>query len=166
METNWNNLVVGDELVKVKRSRSVDYLSKTIFLSSLSDEQEDGWKFMSEGGEDSKGVKVVKQGLRGVVLVDTVWVVLALLGFATLKGDQHFVMYYGSGEADSQQIDVFAADDETILFVECKSAISPKAQTFKKEIEALAGKMNGLRQAANKHFGGKRKCKFIFYCFT
>lgn len=48
METNWDKLVTGEELIKVKRTRSVDYLSKTIFLSSLSDEQEDGWKFMSE----------------------------------------------------------------------------------------------------------------------
>lgn len=38
MQTNWENLVTGEELVKAKRTRSVDYLSKTIFLSSLSDE--------------------------------------------------------------------------------------------------------------------------------
>lgn len=162
METNWDKLVTGEELIKVKRTRSVDYLSKTIFLSSLSDEQEDGWKFMSEVKKNPKKVKVMKQKPQDEVFENTVWVLLANMGFTTLNRDQHFVMHYGSGEADSQQIDVFAADDETILFVECKSAISPKAQTFKKEIEALAGKMNGLRQAANKHFGGKRKCKFIF----
>jgi DNA sulfur modification protein DndB len=162
MQTNWENLVTGEELVKAKRTRSVDYLSKTIFLSSLSDEQEDGWKFMSEVKKNPKKVKVMKQKPQDEVFENTVWVLLANMGFTTLNRDQHFVMYYGSGEADSQQIDVFAADDETILFVECKSAISPKAQTFKKEIEALAGKMNGLRQAANKHLGGKRKCKFIF----
>ena len=28
MQTNWENLVTGEELVKVKRTRSVDYLSK------------------------------------------------------------------------------------------------------------------------------------------
>lgn len=162
METNWDKLVTGEELIKVKRTRSVDYLSKTIFLSSLSDEQEDGWKFMSEVKKNPKKVKVMKAKPQDEVFENTVWVLLANMGFTTLNRDQHFVMYYGNGEADSQQIDVFAADDETILFVECKSAISPKAQTFKKEIEALAGKMNGLRVAATKHFAGKRKCKFIF----
>lgn len=161
METNWDKLVTGDDLAKAKRTRSVDFLSKTIFLSSLADEQQDGWKFMSQLKNPRK-IKVMKEKPQDEVFENAVWVLLANMGFTTLNSDNHFVMRYGKGESDTKQIDILAVDDETILFVECKSAVSPKAQTFKTEIEALEGMRRGLFAAAQKYFGGDRKCKIIF----
>ena len=70
-------------------------------------------------------------------------------------------MSYGPASAQTQQVDVFAVDEETIIFVECKSAQRLKDGVFKKEIEALGAKMNGLRTEALTEYHD-RKCKFIF----
>ena len=74
----------------------------------------------------------------------------------TMSYDQH-------NPNDTQQIDVFAADDESIIFVECKSSDSatPKVADFKKLIEALHGQMEGLAKEARSRFPG-RKIKFIW----
>ena len=158
--TTWERLVSGDEIVRVKRERAVPYISKTIFASSLDDERAEGWELLS-ALKNPKKVKIKKDKPQDEVFEDTVWVLLANLGFSVMNRDQHFRMSYGNAPAQMQQIDVFAADDETILFVECKSAVKLKDGNFKIVIEALVEKMKGLRAEALKQFPD-RKCKFIF----
>ena len=46
--TTWDKLVYNEEIQRVKRERSVPFISKTIFASSLEDEQLEGWVFLSE----------------------------------------------------------------------------------------------------------------------
>ena len=158
--TTWDRLVYGDEVQRVKRERSVPYITKTIFASSLADEQADGWELLSEM-KNPKKVKVKKDKPQDEIFEDTVWVLLANLGFTTMNRDQHFKMSYGNNSSQTQQIDVFAVDDETILFVECKSAVKLTDGVFKTVIEAYSEKMKGLRAEASQHFPN-RKCKFIF----
>ncbi len=158
--TTWDRLVYGDEIQRVKREKSVPYVTKTIFASSLEDEQAEGWELLSEM-KNPKKVKVKKDKPQDEIFEDTVWVLLANLGFTTMNRDQHFKMSYGNSPSQTQQIDVFAVDDETILFVECKSAVKLTDGVFKTVIEAYSEKMKGLRAEATQHFPN-RKCKFIF----
>lgn len=159
-KTTWDRLVTGDELKRAKRDRNIPFYTKTIFRSSLEDEAEDGWEFLSDF-KNPKKVKVKKDKPQDEVFEDTVWTMFVNLGFSVMNRDKHFVMSYGEAAAQTQQIDVFAADEETILFVECKSAQKLKDGMFKKDIEALGSKMNGLRAEALTEFPD-RKCKFIF----
>lgn len=46
--STWDRLVYGDEIQRVKRERSVPYITKTIFASSLEDEKSEGWELLSE----------------------------------------------------------------------------------------------------------------------
>ena len=158
--TTWDRLVYGDEIQRVKREKSVTFISKTIFASSLEDEKADGWELLTEM-KNPKKVKVKKEKPQDEVFEDTIWVLLANLGFTTMNRDQHFKMSYGDNTAQTQQIDVFAVDDETILFVECKSAVKLTDGVFKTVIEAYGEKMHGLQAEATKQFPN-RKCKFIF----
>ena len=114
--TTWDRLAYGDDIQRVKRERSVPYITKTIYASSLNDEMADGWEFLSEM-KNPKKVKVKKDKPQDEIFEDTVWVLLASLGFTTMNRDQHFKMSYGNNDSQTQQIDVFAVDDETILFV-------------------------------------------------
>ena len=158
--TTWERLVEGDEIQRVKRERSTTFISKTIFASSLEDERSEGWELLSET-KNPKKVKVKKDKSQDEVFEDTVWVLLANLGFTTMNRDQHFKMSYGNNPAQMQQIDVFAVDDETVLFVECKSAVKLTDGVFKTVIEAYSEKIKGLRAEALKKYPN-RKCKFIF----
>ena len=158
--TTWDRLVYGDEIQRVKREKSVTFISKTIYASSFEDEKADGWELLSEM-KNPKKLKVKKEKPQDEVFEDTIWVLLANLGFTTMNRDQHFRMSYGDNTAQTQQIDVFAVDDETILFVECKSAVKLTDGVFKTVIEAYGEKMRGLQAEATKQFPN-RKCKFIF----
>ncbi|HIT26452.1 MAG TPA: DGQHR domain-containing protein [Candidatus Ornithoclostridium excrementipullorum] len=158
--TNWDKLISGEEIKKVKKIRSVPYMTKTIFASSLEDEKSEGWDVLSHM-KDQKKLKVKKDKPQDEIFEDTIWGLLANLGFTTMNRDRHFTMSYGDSDAQTQQIDVFAVDNETILFVECKSAISLTNSNFKNMIEAYGEKMRGLQAEANKKFPN-RKCKFIF----
>lgn len=159
--TQWERLVSGDELAKIKRERNIPYITKTIFRSSLEDEMEDGWELFNEM-KNPKKVKVKKNKPQDDVFEDTMWVLLANMGFTLMNRDGNFHMIYGDAEGQNQQIDVFAADDETVLLVECKSAVSMKDGNFKKDIETIGSQMQGLRSEAFKQFGKNIKVKFIF----
>ncbi|MBP5435780.1 DGQHR domain-containing protein [bacterium] len=158
-KTTWERLVCDEDIQRVKRERSIPFLAKTIFASSLEDEESDGWELLSKT-QNPKKVKVKKDKPQDEVFEDTLWVLLANMGFTTMNRDQHFIMSYGDNDAQTQQIDVFAADDETILFVECKSAVKPTKGDFKTIVGAYAQKMKGLQAEAKKRFPN-RKCKFI-----
>ena len=158
--TTWDKLINEDEIQKVKKTKSVPYMTKTIFASSLEDEKSEGWEILSPM-KDPKKLKVKKDKLQDEIFEDTIWVLLANLGFTTMNRDRHFIMSYGDNDSQTQQIDVFAVDKETILFVECKSAISLTTSNFKNTIEAYGKKIHGLQTEATKKFPN-RKCKFIF----
>lgn len=158
--TTWDRLVYGEEIQKIKKEKNIPYVTKTIFVSSLEDEEAEGWELLSEM-KNPKKVKVKKDKPQDEVFEDTIWVLLANLGFTTMNRDQHFRMSYGDNSSQTQQIDVFAVDDETILFVECKSAVKLTDGVFKTVIEAYSEKMRGLQAEACKQFPN-RKCKFIF----
>ena len=59
-------------------------------------------------------------------------------------------------------VNVFAADEETVLFIECKCAFSGKKGDFKTDLEAIKGIKEGLFKTVRreKEFK-KKKVKYI-----
>jgi len=96
-----------------------------------------------------------------VAFEDRIWTMLAALGFSELNQDRNFALAYGTGDGEEQQIDVFAADAETVLVVECKASRDDrKARTFKKEVEAIAGMRAGLLKTIKAEYP-THKVKFV-----
>lgn len=158
--TNWENIVCEKELVSAKNKRKNIYIEDKQRKSAL-EELEEGWEFVKDYA-DPKFVKVRKEKPYDEQFEDKVWLLFYQMGFSHLNKDRNFKMAYDYQNPNfTQQIDVFAADDETVLIVECKSAGNVKDGVFKKEIEALHGQMDGLRKTALKQFPG-RKIKFIW----
>ena len=58
--TTWERIVTGDEMKRAKKERNIPFYTKTIFRSSLEDEVEDGWEFLSEF-KNPKKVKIKKK---------------------------------------------------------------------------------------------------------
>ena len=156
-----DKLVSGKELVGVKKRRSQIYVYEKFEYELQSKRENEGW--------------VVDKELKSLVRMkrpkpldeqyeDEVWCLLANLGFSIMNRDRHLeISYVKNGESTTKQIDVFAADEETVLFVECKCATSGKKGDFKTELEAINGIKEGLFQAVRqeKEFKGK-KPKYIF----
>lgn len=159
--TNWENIVSGKELITAKNKRKNLYIEARERKVALEELEEEGWEYVKDYA-DSKFVKVRKEKPFYERFEDQIWLLFFQMGFKNLNRDANFKMNYDFNNPDfTQQIDVFAADDETILIVECKSSEDLNEVQFKKDIEKLHGQMEGLRKCALKQYPG-RKVKFIW----
>lgn len=160
-KTTWDKIVSGKELATAKSLRSKTYVvrkERTLVLPDLIDE---GWVKYREY-KNPKFVGVKRDKPVDEVFEDKVWMLFASMGFGYMNSDRHFAMSYDNKNPDfTQQIDVFAADEDTIIFVECKAAETMVDGRFKKPIEALHGQMDGLRREALARYP-KRKVKFVW----
>ncbi len=121
---------------------------------------DDGWLLDKE----FKNVfRVKKEKPFDIAFEDRVWCLFAQLGFNFLNRDRHFHLPYDKNNPNlTQQIDVLAKDDESVLLIECKSAAMNKRGDFKKELEAMKGKIDGMRKSLQALFPNvKHKIKFI-----
>ena len=119
--------------------------------------QQDGWVL---DRRNKRSVRMRKAKPHDIAFEDRVWATLAKLGFTSLNRDRALTIKYGSGENECQQIDVFAADDDVVLVVECKSTSVTRAGQFKKEMEAIQGQRAGILKTIKAEFPG-HKIKFI-----
>lgn len=159
--TNWDNVVSGNELTTTKNKRKNTYIEDKQRKVALPELVDEGWELVSEYS-NSKFVKVRKEKPFDEQFEDSIWLLFYQMGFFALNKDRNFKMSYDPNEPDfTQQIDVFAVDDETIIIVECKSAKEVRDGVFKKEIEAFHSQTDGLRKNALKKYPGK-KVKFIW----
>ena len=124
--TDWGKVLSQAEVKNALRERKKTYLEKTIFRSSLDDEKTEGWEFYKETRNEAK-VKVRKNKSANVIFENRLWVLFASMGFYELNRDAKLeIEYTANAMSHKKQIDVFAADNETVLVVECKCAIKPK----------------------------------------
>lgn len=166
--TNWDNLVYGDEIKKVFKKRKVGYAESTIWETSLPEYEADGWYKSSDTKKvnrtGTRSIRIRKNKTIDVQFEDAVWTMFYKMGFNTMNRDDNFTIHYDpSNSSFSQQIDVFAADEDTVLVIECKTAETRKNMTFKKPIEALGGNLQKIRNEiyTRPEFQGK-KIKFIW----
>lgn len=160
-KTNWGKIVSGKELSSAKSQRSKIYIEKKERRIALPELEEEGWEeYKQYKNPKIVGVRMKKPFYE--VFEDTVWLLFAKMGFTYMNVDRNFEMTYDFQNPDhTQQIDVFAADDECVVIVECKSAESRRDGNFKKEIEAFHSQMDTIAKEAKKQFPG-RKVKFVW----
>lgn len=161
MKTKWDKIVSGKELSTSKRLRARTFRVAKERTSALRELEEEGWVKFKEY-KNPKFIGVKKEKFFDEQFEDKVWLLFANMGFTDMNVDRDFAMSYDYTNPDfTQQIDIFAADEETVLIVECKAAEKIRNGTFKKLIEAFHGQMDGLRKEAKKRYPG-RKIKFIW----
>ena len=160
-KTKWETIVSGDDLAKARTLRGKTFAEAKERRIALPELIEEGWEEY-KSYKNNKFVGVRKNKKFDEVFEDRVWSLFARLGFTHMNKDRYFEMSYDYQNPNiTQQIDVFAADDETVIIVECKAAESIKDGVFKKQLEAYHGQMDGLRREAQKKFP-KAKVKFIW----
>lgn len=162
MGTNWEALIDEKNLSKEAKRRKYPYIEKKTWASAQKDEEELGFSYVStyKGG---KYILMHKDKKFDRYFEDTVWSIFYKLGFYVMNGPNNFIIQWGPGSKDTQQIDVFAIDDETAIVVECKAAENYKEgfTTFKKNIEALIAQKDGIQKEIHSRYPN-RKVKFIW----
>ena len=160
----FKKLISEKDISKELRVRKKVFINQTIpnkNIAEYDDLIEDGWELEKEF-KTSKRLK--KNKSHDVLFEDKVWSLFASLGFRLLNKDRNLELpYVKSNSKQTQQIDVFAKDDETIIIVECKSTKEEnKRGDFKKDLEAYKGKIGGIRTIINQLFPDQKlKFKFI-----
>lgn len=153
-------LVSSKNLRSSISNRKKSFINESILPELVDRYKLDGWEVEREF---STKVRMRRQKPFDMAFEDEVWTTIASLGFLFMNKDRYLKMPYSSDFNLTQQIDVFAADDETILFIECKACDGePKKGNFKEVIEAIGGKKAGILDNIRKIFPeSKHKVKFI-----
>lgn len=160
-KTKWESIVSDEALSRARTLRGKTFIESKERRVALPELIEEGWEEY-KSYKNNKFVGVRKNKKFDEIFEDRVWCLFAKLGFTHLNKDRYFEMSYDYQNPNiTQQIDVFAADDETVIIVECKAAETIKDGVFKKPLEAFHSQMEGLRREAQKRFS-KAKVKFIW----
>lgn len=160
-KTKWDSIVSDDALLKAKKLRNKRFVEKKERRIALPELIEEGWE-ESKSYKNNKFVGVRKYKKFDELFEDKVWYLFAQMGFTYMNNDRYFEMSYDYQNPNlTQQIDVFAADEETVIIIECKATENLRDGIFKKPLEAFHGQMNGLHHEAQKRFP-KAKVKFIW----
>lgn len=161
-QTEWGKLLQPAEIPYAIRERKKTYEEKVAWRVALEQEATEGWYYFKDTKNPDK-VKVHRDKSVHTVFENRVWVLFAQMGFTALNRDQSFTINYSENGKDlDKQIDVFAADEETVLVIECKCAESVNnTKQWKTELEAIKGYMGPAKKEIQKKFPG-RNIKFIF----
>lgn len=161
--TNWEALVTGPELMTAQKERKCSYVDTKERRESMDVLEAEGLELVFEY-KDKRFVKMRLSKRFDVRFENKVWLLIGSMGFTSMNKDATFkVSYSKENPSLTQQIDVFAADEETVLVIECKSAEKPGTRKdFKKEIEAFNGMQGGLLSSIKERFGRSINIKFIW----
>lgn len=159
--------LLGKLITEKNIPSQIKYRNKTHVFETIPNNEAILELKISEGWEIDKTfkstIKLKKKKALDHFFEDKVWTLFAKLGFSVLNKDRFFKLPYDKNNPSlSQQIDVFAKDKETIILVECKTALQNKKGDFKKELEAMSGKMQGLINTVKTLFPNEKlKFKYI-----
>lgn len=157
----YEQLVSGDELSPFKTRRSKTFITskeKTEDLPALLD---NGWEKAKEY-KDKKHVLMRKDKPEYEQFEDRLWLMFYNMGFTLLNRGPIFSLQYDLDIPEGKRnFNVFAADEETILLVECKYSTFTIESDFYAELKAFQTEISGLRTQLRKCMG-PRKIKFIW----
>ena len=146
---------ISPRTISSKRSPNI---FKTIKPKQREEFELEGWEFVPSKLKHS--IRIKKPKPHEIYFEDRIWALFAKMDFKYLNEDRNFKIEYQEGL--KKQIDVFAAEEEVILIVECKSCETRKKVNYQKDINELIGLKEKIRTAARKLISDKAKVAFIF----
>ena len=124
---------------------------------------------MSEGWElvrrYQNSVRLRREKPYDEKLEDEVWRLFAGMRFEFLNANRQFKVPIDSTASGipPKQIDVFAADGETAIVVECKAASSLRSRSLQKDLNETRGLQDAIRQTINTKLPGSRRRVIFVY---
>lgn len=143
------------------RRRKDKFIYEAVKKTRLKEYEDDGWEVVKE---NVNTYRMKKPKVHDVLFEDRIWALFARLGFEQMNRDRNFrIKYSKDKEIPGKQIDVFAADSEVVILVECKSAETKKRTSFSMEIAEIGYIKEPISNTIKKHFYPKKpKIVWIF----
>jgi len=160
IEQFWEGIVAEKSIKSTITKRKKPHLYESIKRELLDQYEKEGWEINKEF---KYKIRIRKLKPLDISFQDQVWTTIASLGFNYLNLESNFKIPYSNNLEELQGFDVFAADEETILFIKCISTDGdPKKGDFLGDIEAIGNEKKNIHTAIRKIFpGSKHKIKFI-----
>ncbi len=156
-------LVTDQQINGILRKKKSDYYNLTVKHALVPEHIDNGWEVLKELKYKTQ---LRKRKTADVCFVDRVWRLFAEMGFHSLNRDRRLSIPYSDNDSLTQEVDVFAADDEIAVIIECKaSSAGLKKSDFKAQIEAIGDKREGLITSTKKLLGNNR-LKVVFILAT
>lgn len=142
------------------KSRKSEYEFLSIKKSEIQEYLDKGWEIQRK---NTNTFRVKKLKAADVWFEDRVWSLFAEMGFQYMNSDRNYRLSYTKDtKIPGKQIDIFAADEETIFLVECKSSKKRVTTSFQKDINEINGIRSNIIPNLHRLFGGKHKIAWLF----
>ena len=152
-------LVNRNDAESIFNDKKNDYSVLSISKNELDDYLKKGFEIVSEL---KTKFKIRKKKAQNVIFENKIWCTLYKMGYQYFNKDSHCDIPYADAPNCTKQIDVFAADEETVLVIECKSSETfQKNFPFKENLESYNGMKPGLIKYIRQTFPN-RKIIFIY----
>ena len=146
---------ISSRVITQKKSA---YYFRSVPKNKVDEFKSQGWEIVPS--KLKKSVRICKPKPHNIAFEDRIWALVAKMGFEYLNEDSNFKIQYSIGL--SKQIDVFAADNESILIIECKSSEKRKRANYQKDINEFIALKEKLRIVAQNILQGTQKIAFLF----
>jgi DNA sulfur modification protein DndB len=135
--------------------KSITSTNPDLLKDKLELEVADGWKFLRK---NTKSYRVCKDKPLDEQLEDEVFCFLAEMQFKEVSDGRYFKVK-ANEDGEPRQIDVFAKDDDTAIFIECTQSDTPKQKQMGKLIEKIESFRDKISKSIVSHYGKEPKLK-------
>lgn len=155
---DWkNDLIEGDEA-------KIEYKKRILEYQPLKISQGEKENFSNKPDctiiRETKNLCYVhKAKKKDEILEDKVWTLFYKMGFTKFNSGRQFEIHWSDKPGESKQIDVFCADEETVLLAECKKGYANSC--LKENIESYKGILPEIKQSILRVFPGV-KIAFLY----
>jgi DNA sulfur modification protein DndB len=152
-------LVTDEALAAELRRRRGGLIYSTVLPKHLEEAIDDGW---TVARRNKRSVRLQRPKPIDVALEDEVWVLLARLGFPELSSGRHFRVPISDDGVAAKQIDILAADPETIVVVECKASEAVRPRGLGKDLSETRGLRAAIERRFRQHYGERRRVGWVY----
>lgn len=162
-------LTDSESIASALRTRRRGYVEKSITSKSKENleskaelEKNDGWWILRK---NEQSFRMAKEKPTDEKLEDEIWSIVARMGFDELSEGRNFTIDVGEG-VNPRQIDVFAKDRESAVFIECTCCDEPKKKNMAGLIEKIESIQPKVANSINLHYGKNPKIKLRWVIAT
>ncbi|MDZ7833533.1 MAG: DGQHR domain-containing protein [Desulfobacterales bacterium] len=149
---------IAKELIKRKKSyieKTINGKNKKILEQKANIEAEEGWSILRK---NKKSYRLKKDKPADEQLEDELWSIMAKMEFDELSEGRQFTVNVGK-DVSPRQIDVFAKDRESAIFIECTRCETPKKKNMSSLIEKISSIHPQTARSVSTHYGRTPKLK-------
>lgn len=155
-------LTEAQEIKTVLTQRKKKVIEKTIKANNpdlldekLAVEVKDGWRLLRK---NKASYRIARDKPIDEQLEDEMWCILAQMQFKEMSDGRLFKIQTDK-ETEPRQIDVFAKDDETAIYVECTRRDTPGKKRMAPLIEKIESFRKKISNSLHAHYGKTPKLK-------